>query len=441
MLRRALLLALFLAAGILAAAGVRAGFAANQPPALPSAAEALHQAVRDGNLPEVQRLVNNGANVNSVDSTGSQPLLDAALSGRLEIAGFLLARGADPDARNTENGATALQYAIISSRTAVVQLLLTSGAHANSVSRDGQSMLHLAASKDNQAVVQLLLDAHADIAALDADQRTPLESAILHNQARTAALLAAKGADVKHVHAADGRGPLHEACIKGIAALIQPLVEAGANPVQRDRSGQTPLDLALAYKNENVVAVLLHMNPRQEGLGGTVDEAAREAMETATVRGQTEIARQLIEAGFDINQPTAARSSYLNDAALKGQKKVAQLFLDHGANLEARNAQGGSPLHDAALAGSAEVIMLLLDRGAKIDARDREAGATPLMLAASLGKVDALALLLKRGASPTLRDNHGRTALDRAKEAGSTETIRLLVAATTGSVGNTPHGL
>jgi ankyrin repeat protein len=441
MLRRALLLALFLGAGILADAGVRAGFAASQPPTLPSAAEALHQAVRDGNLSEVQRLINNGANVNSVDSAGSPPLVDAALSGRLEIAGFLLARGADSDARNTENGATALQYAILSSRTAMAQLLLASGAHANSVSRDGQSMLHLAASKDNQAVVQLLLDAHADIGAIDADGRTPLDTAIMHNQARTAALLVAKGADVKHVHATDGRGPLHEACIKGIAALIRPLVEKGADPTQRDRSGQTPLDIALAYKNENAVAVLLHMGPRQEGLGGAIAEAAREAMETATVRGQTEIARQLIEAGFDINQPTAAHSSYLNDAALKGQRKVAQLFLDHGANLEARNAQGGSPLHDAALAGSADVITLLLDRGAKIDARDREAGATPLMLAASFGKVDALALLLKRGASPTLRDNRGRTALDRAKEAGSTETIRLLVAATTGSVGGTPRGL
>jgi ankyrin repeat protein len=211
--------------------------------------------------------------------------------------------------------------------------------------------------------------------------------------------------------------------------------------VQRDRSGQTPLDLALAYKNQSAVEVLLHLGPQQEGLGGTIAETAREAMETATVRGQTEIARQLIEAGFDINQPTAARSSYLNDAALKGQRKVAQLFLDHGANLEAHNAQGGSPLHDAALAGSTDVITLLLDRGAKIDARERESGATPLMLAASLGKVDALALLLKRGASPILRDNHGRTALDRAKETGSTETIRLLVSATTGRVGSTPHGL
>jgi uncharacterized protein len=414
-----------------------------QPPA---AADALHQAVRDGNLADVERLVKSGASVNSTDEAGSTPLLDAAFSGRLEIARFLLASGADPNTGNVESGATPLIYAVLSSRSAMLQLLLAFGAQVNSKSRNGESMLHLAATKDNQEVVHLLLEAHADLAALDVDGRTPLDSAILHSQAGTASLLVKQGADVKHVHATDGRSPLHEACMKGLAALIGPLVEAGADAVQRDRSGQTPLDLALAYKNENAVAALLHLAPTkaavQENDGGaTVREVAREAMENATVRGQTEIARLLIGAGFDINQPTVGHSSYLNDAALKGQAKVAQLFLDYGANIDSRNAEGGSPLHDAALAGSIDVITLLLDRGAKIDAPDSESGATPLMLAASLGRVGGVALLLKRGASPTLRDKQGRTALDRARETGSTESIRLLLAATNGKAGGSPRGL
>ena len=429
-----MLLALFLATGLIAL---------TQPP---SAADALHQAVRDGNLAEVERLIKTGENVNSVDRAGSTPLLDATFSGRLEMARFLLAQGADPNLPNAENGASPLSYAVLSSHPAMVQLLLASGAHVDTRSRDGGSLLHLAASKENQPVVQLLLDAHADLTVLDAQGRTPLDSAILHGQSGTASLLLKAGADVKHVHAADGRGPLHEASIKGLAALIEPLVEAGADAVQRDRSGQTPLDLALAYKNENVVAALLHLAPARQAAGvptgaATVAEIARDAMENATVRGQTEIARMLIGAGFDINQPTAAHSSYLNDAALKGQTKVALLLLDHGANLDSRNAEGGSPLHDAALAGSTDVIALLLDHGAKIDVRDSESGATPLMLAASLGRVGGLALLLKRGASPTLRDKQGRTALDRARETGSIESIRLLVTAAHNKVGSFPRGL
>ncbi len=81
--------------------------------------------------------------------------------------------------------------------------------------------------------------------------------------------------------------------------------------VERDRSGQTPLDLALAYKNANVVAALLHL----PGHLDAAEEPAEEAMESATLRGRTEIARMLIEGGFDITKPTRAGSTYLHDAA------------------------------------------------------------------------------------------------------------------------------
>jgi ankyrin repeat protein len=230
-------------------------------------------------------------------------------------------------------------------------------------------------------------------------------------------MILAHGADVRHVRPSDGRGSLHEAAIKGFAALAKPLCEAGANLVQRDRSGQTPLDLALAYKNEAMVAVLLKLG------GGTI---AQEAMGIATMRGRTEIARLLIDSGFDVNQPTATGSTYLNDAALKAQGKMVALLLARGARIDARGQNGDSPLHDAALGGSAEVISLLLDHGAAIDAPDRESGATALMIAASLGRAGAVAVLLRRGANALLRDYAGHTALDRAREAQNGEVVKLL---------------
>jgi ankyrin repeat protein len=235
------------------------------------------------------------------------------------------------------------------------------------------------------------------------------------------ALLLAHGADARRVHPESGRGPLHEAAIKGLAALAQPLVAAGAGLAQTDRSGQTALDLALAYKNGPMVAALLRLGSRPG------DSApAGEAMETATLRGRTEIARLLIDNGFDINQPTRTGSTYLNDAALKGQGKMVALLLAKGARLEARDENGDSPLHDAALGGSPEVITLLLDHGAAIDVPDRESGATPLMIAASLGRAGAVAVLLQRGANPLLRDRAGHTALDRAREAQNSDIVKLL---------------
>ncbi|MBV9766577.1 MAG: ankyrin repeat domain-containing protein [Acidobacteriaceae bacterium] len=384
--------------------------------------DALHAAVRLGQLDQVESLTAQGADVNARDALGSTPLLDAAWSGNTEIANFLLAHGADANAIHTEARSTPLYYAVIRGRPGMVKLLLGSGARVDLSYREGQTALHLACARGNLPIVESLLSAQANAGALNANGNTPLDEAVLHGQASVVPVLLSRGADPKRLHPLDGRGPLHEACIKGVAAAIQPLVDAGADPVQRDRFGQSPLDLALAYKNLNVVAALL-------GLGMLLKQseaAAEQAMESATLRGQTEIVRMLIDSGFDIRKPTPTGSTYLHDAALKGQKKTVQLLLDRGARVDSRNQTGGTPLHDAALGGNADVIALLLDRGAEIDARDSEDSATPLMLAASLGRSGAVALLLARGANPALRDRAGHTALERAKGTDDEETVKLL---------------
>jgi ankyrin repeat protein len=247
----------------------------------------------------------------------------------------------------------------------------------------------------------------ADTNARDEMRTTPLEYAVRRDDPEITGFLLEHGADITSIHLPDGRSLLHAVCMRGSADLIQLLAKFGADPIQRDRFGETPLDLALAYKNEKAVAEVLKLSGQRKDLQ-TVAEAA---MEGATVRGQTETARILIESGLQVNKPIAGGSTYLGDAALKGQKEMVRLLLDHGADTALRNQFGGTALHDAALGGSPEVIDLLLDRGAEIDARNLETGATPLMQAASLGKLEAVNELLKRGANPHLRDNAGHTAV------------------------------
>ena len=393
------------------------------PPLSPDTpSEALHLAVRKGNIAEVKRLIGNGTPVDARDAIGSTPLLDAAWTGEAEIAEFLIEHGADVNAHHHESGATPLQYAVLTGQAKITRLLLDAGAKLAGDYRDGQSLLHVAAARGYATIIDLLVAAKADVQALDANGNTPLDSAVLHNQPFAVAALLRNHANASYVHPSDGRGALHEACMRGFAKLLQPLIEAGADPSARDRFGQTPLDMALAYSNGNVVAALLHS-------GQTLKESqhiAEETMESATLRGQTGIARLLLDNGLDVNKPTASGSRYLNDAALKGQKKMVQLLLDHGASLMARNQSGGTALHDAALGGNAEVVGLLLDRGAVIDDRERESGATPLMMAASMGRVDVVTLLLKRGANRLLKDKAGHTALDRARNAENREIIQLL---------------
>lgn len=430
-LRVLLLLASYASCAIVDAGGLSLHAASGEQVTVSATpGELLQAAIRDGDALRVEQLLASGADPNAPDPRGNPPLLQASWSGNAAVIASLLEHGANVNGRNAETGTSALLYAVLSGRENTVRLLLSRGARVDFRYRDNQTVLHIAASQGNSPVITALITAHADLNAVDQRDRTPLDEAVVHDHVSAALLLTGRGADIHRVHAIDGRSPLHEACIKGFANLVQPLVNAGADPVQPDRFGLTPLDLALDYKNENVVAVLLHLDVQTKAL----EEAAGSAMERAALRGQTEIAKLLIQGGLPVNRPTSAGSTYLSDAALKGKKEAVQLLLDHGADVNTENQIGDTPLHDAALGGSPEIIKLLLNHGARIDAQDKDSGATPLMVAASLGRSAAVAILLQYGANASLKDRFGRTALDRARQVNEPATVRLL------ETGMGPHG-
>ncbi|MBV9669661.1 MAG: ankyrin repeat domain-containing protein [Acidobacteriales bacterium] len=384
--------------------------------------EALHAAVQAGKLEQVKRLLAAGADVNARDPLGSTPLFVASCLGNTDVASLLLADGALVDAGRPDAPSSPLECAVLTDHADIVKLLLASRADVDTRCHDDQSLLHVAARRGNAQIAEVLLRAHADISSVDANGNTALDQAVLDGQSQVVSLLIAHGANVARVHPLDGRGPLHEACIKGFATLVPTLITARADPSQRDHFGQTPLDLALAYKNRNVVTALLQLAVHATEVQAT----AEQAMQSSIARGQTEIARMLIESGFDIAKPTLAGPSYLQNAALKGHKKMVQVLLDHGARVNAADRDGATALHDAALGGNPDVITLLLDHGARIDAAEEQSGATPLMLAAAMARTQAVAVLLARGANPAIKDRHGRTALDRAKETQDDDLVKLL---------------
>lgn len=79
----------------------------------------------------------------------------------------------------------------------------------------------------------------------------------------------------------------------------------------------------------------------------------------------------------------------------------------------------------AVLAGVEVAVRLHIKRGDDLNAAD-ENGLTPLMLAALRNRGAIGSLLLESGADPFLRDPQGRTALDIAQSAASSEVVRAL---------------
>ncbi|KAI4998530.1 hypothetical protein ZWY2020_053872 [Hordeum vulgare] len=105
---------------------------------------------------------------------------------------------------------------------------------------------------------------------------------------------------------------------------------------------------------------------------------------------------------------------------------TAEYLLDHGANPDKADNNGGFLLHYAAEIGSCEMVELLLAKGAYVDPVC--ACGTPLHIAAGGAQYGAMKILLDHSADYNKMVD-GVTPLMAAKDANSTECIKLLVKA------------
>ena len=157
----------------------------------------LHNAAKNGKLYSLSELLSKGADINAKDSYGITALIYATMAGRDAIVANLLDKGADTEAKDN-HGRTALIYAIMAGRDAIVANLLDKG--ANTEAKDdydrGKTALHCAASSGRDAIVANLLDKGADIDAKDINGTTALIYATMAGRDATVKHLLDEGADI-----------------------------------------------------------------------------------------------------------------------------------------------------------------------------------------------------------------------------------------------------
>ena len=89
---------------------------------------ALHDASRKGDLKAVQQILESGVDINLRDLTGFTPLHWAAMNNQMEVAGFLIKKGADINARESKYNLSPLDIARTRKIKEMEQLLLKNGA-------------------------------------------------------------------------------------------------------------------------------------------------------------------------------------------------------------------------------------------------------------------------------------------------------------------------
>ena len=233
---------------------------------------------------------------------------------------------------------------------------------------------------------------------------TPLCLAAANGCDDVASLLLERGASVNHAsrnhctplwlaasapsYQADSASRKDQTMTQGTSeALIDLLLDKGANVNQPSARGETPLHGAAAFGRLATVKTLLQHKANLEALDR-----------------------------FGI--------SALGHAAINGHAALVEYLLDQGARPDAEPG-AHAPLTLAAANGHDAIIKLLRQRGATVQHADAH-GRTALICAAKYGKVTTVELLLKFGADLHYKCKQGYTAQQHASRAGHTGVVAAL---------------
>jgi len=137
----------------------------------------LNLASRYGQVEVISLLLENGASAEAKDKLGRTSVLSAVQSRNAEAVDVLLARGADVNARDAQQG-TALQRAAGSfGNQAMVEALIKAGADVNAADKNGQTPLMWAARWGDSGRVQALVDGGANVNLRDSKGMSALDYA------------------------------------------------------------------------------------------------------------------------------------------------------------------------------------------------------------------------------------------------------------------------
>lgn len=120
---------------------------------------ALMMAAEDGQGDVCELLIAKGVDVNAQNKSGETALMKAAYFGHRKVCELLIAKGADVNAQNYKTGDTALMSAAIAGRKKVCQFLIAHGANLYVQDKRGDSVLVLAAISNEEEVCKLLINA------------------------------------------------------------------------------------------------------------------------------------------------------------------------------------------------------------------------------------------------------------------------------------------
>ena len=361
----------------------------------------LGYACKHGNenlLEIVKMLVENGAELESLNQYDHTPMMSMMLNLNIaytkqqtKIVKYLISKGANVNFRlpltDDDFEDTPLAFATLCRLFDIVKLLLKNGAKISPPKHPGTPIIFIALAEGSFEIADLLLKFGADIDTLDHKDMTPLLYAIEYGKTEVVKSLIFRGADVNM------RTPIKQ---------------------------MTPLGFAIVLGHLDIVKILHY-----EGASLYRSHKGWPLKYYAVKYGHTDVLNYFFEQGETVKVlEVFAGDPLFHIAMKKGHFEVAKCLIENEVPIDGVDQDFMTPLKISVKSGSLEMVKFLISKGANLD--HKTCGKTALGLAIYNDQFEIATILIENGASVKYQ-HEGRNLVDIVMQKENYELAKLLV--------------
>ena len=281
----------------------------------------LHAAIWSEESETAEYIIRNGADLTACTETGLMPIHFAVKKNLKPIVKLILNKNVHPIDVKTIYGFTPLHYAAKNQDPELVELFVSNGIKADTLTRNNQTPLHIAAQWGNVEVARYLVNMGVEVDPKKRDGSTPLHLAAEREHLDMIKFLIQQGADVNLSTSATG-SPLHRAthCRNPKAAKI--LLNNGALVNAKAEREATPLHLAVQHSCVEMIKLLLEYDADPN-----IQDASGQNPLCLFVGNDPEIPEMLLDYDVNVNEIDKVGKTALFQIYINGGESVAIMEL------------------------------------------------------------------------------------------------------------------